>query len=330
MDKRVYKGIKQEKRGVCVNTKKITEGAILLAIYTVLFLVFLYVPLLGKLLTLALPIPFIYYTAKYNWKDGLLFFAGAVGISIIIGSLLTIPTTFIFGLTGFTIGYFIHNKKSRFSTFMTATLVMLVNIVLQYVLISVFFDINFLQEFIAAIDESFKQSIAIYELLGQEVPANLEQQLASFVMILQLVLPTILVMVSACLVLIIQLVSFPIIKRLGIEIPNALPFRDLTLPKVIVWLYLIVLLISFIVPINQGTFLYSAIINLMFIMQFLFIFQGITFVFNFAHKKKVTKAVPVIVTIFAILNPLLNQVLQILGIIDVGFDLRKKIEMKKQ
>lgn len=47
-------------------TKFITEGAALLAIYAILLLVSLYVPVLGTVVTFALPLPFILFTIKYR------------------------------------------------------------------------------------------------------------------------------------------------------------------------------------------------------------------------------------------------------------------------
>ena len=48
------------------NTKFITEGAALLAIYAMLLLISMYVPILGTVVTFALPLPFILLTIRYK------------------------------------------------------------------------------------------------------------------------------------------------------------------------------------------------------------------------------------------------------------------------
>lgn len=57
-------------------TKFITEGAALLAIYAILLLVSLYVPVLGTVVTFALPLPFILFTIKYRLSNAFIIFTG--------------------------------------------------------------------------------------------------------------------------------------------------------------------------------------------------------------------------------------------------------------
>ena len=48
--------------------------------------------------------------------------------------------------------------------------------------------------------------------------------------------------------------------------------------------------------------------------------------FFFAHGKNLSNTIPIVVTVITVLNPLLMQIVQLLGIIDLGFDLRKRLE----
>lgn len=308
-----------------MKTKKITEGAIFLAIYAVLLLLFLYIPLIGTLAALVLPVPFLYYTAKYNWKDGLLLFAASIGITIILGSWMALATPFVFGLTGIIFGWFIHEKKDRLSAFLAATVVLLINLVAQYALSALLFNMNYIQEMLDMLDDSLKQSISIMEMMGQELPTETYQQFEQMLDTVTVLLPSLFVISAALIVLLIQTVSFPIVRRLGIHIPEAKPFRELSLPKSFIWYFFILVILTFILPIEKGTFLFNVVANITYVLQTLFILQGITFTFYFAHKKQIHKAIAIVVTVFALLNPLLHQIMRIIGIIDIGFDLRKKI-----
>ncbi len=59
-------------------TKFITEGAALLAIYAILLLISMYVPILGTVVTFALPLPFILLTIRYKLSNVLVIFVVAL------------------------------------------------------------------------------------------------------------------------------------------------------------------------------------------------------------------------------------------------------------
>ncbi|MEH7558544.1 DUF2232 domain-containing protein, partial [Priestia megaterium] len=81
--------------------------------------------------------------------------------------------------------------------------------------------------------------------------------------------------------------------------------------------------------IEQGTFMYVAIINIVMGLQMLVVLQGISFIFYFSHQKGYAKAIPIVVTILALIIPIILQIVRILGIIDLGFNLRKQLDTKK-
>ncbi|WAA12281.1 YybS family protein [Fervidibacillus halotolerans] len=312
-----------------MSTKKITEGAIMIAIYAVMLLIFLYLPILGVLFTFALPIPFMYFTAKHGWKDGLVFFVGAVIISFIIGNIYTLPATFMMGLTGVVYGIGLHNKMGLFNTYILATLTFVMNTVIFYFISAILLDVNYFQELIQGIEQSINEVIATFETFQQDLSTSVKQQLQEFPSIIVTILPYLLIMSSGIFVLITQLISFPILKKLGISLPNAKPFRELSLPKKFVWYFLLIMILSMFVPMEKGSFIQNAIVNLLYIIQTLFTIQGITFLFYFAHQKKMHKAIPAVVAIIFVFNPVFIILLNILGIIDVGFDLRKRIKGQK-
>ena len=313
-----------------METRKISEGAIVLATFAIMLLIFAYVPIIGTLFSIVLPVPFIYYTAKYGWKSGLLFLVGALLITIIIGSFINLPATILFGATGFVFGWFIHIEKDRLSTFIAATLTFLIVFTGIFAASIVFFEMNFIEELQLMVDESIQRSVNLLEMVGQPISQDIIQMFQETFEIFLILIPTLFVLLSALIVLLIQLVSFPIIQRFGIKVLDAKPFRELSLPKSFIWYFLVVLILSFFITEDQkGTFLYNAILNLVYIIQMLFIFQGFTFIFYYFHEKKASKAIPILITIFSFLLPVVLQIVRILGIIDLGFDLRKRLTGKK-
>jgi uncharacterized protein YybS (DUF2232 family) len=80
---------------------------------------------------------------------------------------------------------------------------------------------------------------------------------------------------------------------------------------------------------EEGTYWFWVIANLSFILQMLMVLQGLSFVFYITHVKGYPKAVPIVVIVLIFLLPFILYIVRILGIIDLGFDLRKRLGEKK-
>lgn len=311
------------------NVHKLTEGALFLAIYAVLLLITLYIPVLGIVVNLFLALPFIMFAAKNDRKSSIVLLIGAVFISLIVGTLLAIPLALAYGMTGLVIGDFIREKKSRASAYIAASIVFLVNVVIQYAVAVAFFKMDFIKESIQLFKESITMSMNMLDTLGQTPNEQFMEQLEAGVDMIGALTPSLFVLASFMIVFIIQLVSFPIIKRFGTDIPGWKPFRELKLPKSLLWYYLLALLASIVFNPTEGSYWFLALVNLAFVLQLFMILQGLSFIFFISHEKGISRAVPVIVTVLAIFIPILLYIVRILGIIDLGFDLRQRIGKKQ-
>jgi uncharacterized protein YybS (DUF2232 family) len=310
------------------NVQKLTEGAVLLAAYTVLLLITMYIPVLGMIINLFLPLPFMIFFAKNDTKISFVFLIGSVVISLIVGSIFAVPLTLAYGLTGAVMGYLIRKEKNRGTVFMAGSLVFLLNLIVQYVVAVMFFQYNFIEEMMKAFRESVNMSLEMLESLGQDPGQKVAEQLLSSINMIETLMPSLFVIVSFIIVFLIQLVSLPILKKFGVKIGKWKAFRDLTLPKSLIWYYLAVLLISMTVNPEEGSYLFSALLNLSFILQLCMIVQGLSFIFYVSFIKGYSTAIPVTVTILSFILPIFLYVVRILGIIDLGFDLRQRL--KKQ
>lgn len=311
------------------NVHKLTEGALLLAAFAVLMLMTLYIPVLGMVSNLFLALPFIMFAAKNDRKSSIVFFVGALLISFIVGTVLALPLTLLYGLTGIVIGDFIREKKSRISGYIAGTFAFLMITILTYAASVTFFNIDIIKESMQAIKLSMDQSKEMLDALGQTVDPKMMEQFEKGIDMLETLVPSIFVMASILIVLIIELISFPIAKRFGIEIPNWTPFRELQLPKSLLWYYLGVLIASLFFNPEEGTFWYTALINLAFVLQFFMVLQGLSLIYYFSYQKSYPKALPIIITVLTFLVPFFLSIVRILGIIDLGFDFRKRISERK-
>jgi uncharacterized protein YybS (DUF2232 family) len=148
--------------------------------------------------------------------------------------------------------------------------------------------------------------------------------------LIKTLIPTLFVVSSFFIVFIIQLVSFPIIKRFGVKVEKWKSFKEISLPKSLLYYFLLTVLLSMFMNPEEGTFWYMAIINLTYILQFLMVFQGYTFIFYYFDKKGISKAISITIAIVSFLIPIFLYIVGILGIIDLGFDLRKGFTKKER
>jgi uncharacterized protein YybS (DUF2232 family) len=223
------------------------------------------------------------------------------------------------------LGWNIYHQREALITFSTSTLALLCSVVVVYIISATLFDMNFIKEAQTIFKEVMDQTISMFNYMGENTDQIKEQLTEAYDLIISL-LPSLLILSSALIVLIIQFISYPILKRFGIHVKAAKPFREITLPKSLIWYFLITTFLSFIVEAEKGTFLYNVFINLLYLIDILFVLQAITFIFDYCYKKRIHKAWAIVVSVFIMLNPVFNQLAKILGIIDLGFELRKRIQ----
>ncbi len=130
------------------NTRRLTEGAILLAAFAVLLLITIYVPVIGMVVNLFLPVPFILFAAKNDWKSIIVFVITSLLLSFVVGSIVSLPLTLAYGTTGAVMGALIHRKKGKMTMLVSGSLVFLVNIILIYAVSIYFFKVDMIQQLI--------------------------------------------------------------------------------------------------------------------------------------------------------------------------------------
>lgn len=283
-------------------------------------------PILGMITNLFLVLPFVLFAYKNDRKSMLVFFIAALLISLIVGTVFAIPVAITFGLTGLVMGDFIRERKSREAIYFGSSIAFLLTLVMTYVISVAFFQVDFIDETIAATKSSIESSVSIMESLGQTPDEKQMEELLAGVEAGRYLKPTLFVMASFLAVFFIQLVSFPVARRFQVEVPDWKPFRFLQLPKSILWVYLFSIIASMVFNPEEGSFTFMAIVNIAFLLQWLMVLQGLAFIYYFSYAKKFPKAVPIMFTVGVLLFPQLLYIVRILGIIDLGFDLRKRIK----
>lgn len=306
-------------------TKFITEGAALLAIYAILLLVSLYVPFLGALVTFALPLPFILLTIKYRLSNAFVIFTAALFVTVIVSQPMSLVQTIMFGLIGIVLGYMYKKRKKPVEILIAGTLAYLIGIMLIYVASIKFFNIDLMKQMQNMFSESIAQSEKIVSAAGMPISKEQKELFEQFNDVLQTLFPSLLVMASVCCSWITVMISGSVLRRLKHDVAPWPKFKDIQLPKSIIWYYVIFILLETFIKVEPTSYLHMVFSNLYVIFTLLLVLQGLTFITFLAYRKGLTKGVPIISFIVCMFIPMLFPLVTILGIIDLGISLRSKI-----
>ncbi|MFL6559741.1 MAG: YybS family protein [Bacillus sp. (in: firmicutes)] len=312
------------------DVRKLTEGAVLLAAFAALLLITIYVPVVGSILNLVLPLPFIMFSVKNNLKLIAAFLVAAIFIAFIAGSLMGVGLMLIYGSVGAVIGYLLQKGKSRTFILIASSLTFMAGLVISYVVMVAFMKIDIIHELTVALNESVKSSEAMLKAMGREDQVErLKEQNALMLKQIVTLAPSALIFASILSSFITQWICFPIAKRFGVNVQPWGSFRNLVLPKSLLWYYLIALGMMLLLHPQEGTYLYSVLINARYILETFIMLQGLALLFFIFHQKSVAKGLAVLVVILTFMIPIVRYIIMLLGITDLGFDFRKRFEMKE-
>lgn len=308
------------------NIRWITEGAVLLAVYVVLLLATLYMPIVGIILPFTLPIPFLIFAMRHEWRYSLILLATASLLSIVVSSLLTISTAIMFGTTGIVLGIMYKHKKSALQLLVAGALIYTINLVAIYIISVTFFSYNFIQQTQELITQSIASSEQFMRAAGIQVNENQLAQMKQLPKIMGYALPSLVIMGSFMMSWLTLIIATPILKRLRFEVQPWPPFREIQMPKSVLYYYVLFLVLAMFIQVQEGSYLYIAILNLNLILPILMTIQGFSFLFLYCYKKEYPKFLPIVVVVLSIFIPFLFSLMSFLGIIDLGFSLRSRLK----
>lgn len=307
----------------------IREGLLTTAVFLALVLLALIVPFAALLLFFFLPVPFVRFTYKHGWIASSLLGLFSFFLLLFILGPLAPPLLLLFCVSGIVIGELYRRKESAFGVFAGAALSVIGGLVITYVGIMAFTDTDPVAQFQSVMEESLSSTEQMFGVDPEEETEAVEQMIG-FIDNLSVIVPALLVIVGGVAAFLIQLVAAASLRHKGAEPSRFPPLREWSLPKVFIWYYLAALILSFI-NISEGEegMLHTLSSNLMPVMEILMILQGISFLFFFFYIKKQSIFLPIMITFSLVVLPFMLPIIRILGIIDLGFDLRTRLKSQK-
>lgn len=306
-------------------TRAMTQGAAMLALFTIFFAIAMYVPLISIIAFLIAPIPIAWYAAKFSRSQAILISVLAFILALIIGGLVGAALSTIFIVTGIVIGDGIYRKKSKLYLFMATGVSVLLTFSILFLVTSKFMNINFVTEGIDLFKASYEESSKYAsQQLGQELPAESMEEMFDYIVTTIPATITIGVFVISFVILTITLAFF---KRINMQVPQFAPFKDMRLPKAVLWYYLIILAINLFIQPESGSTLSVITINFSIVLWILLTIQGVSLFFYLIDTFKYPAFLKVLTVLISI--PLYSFVV-LVGILDLGFNVREYITGKNQ
>lgn len=313
------------------HSKKITEGALLIAIYTVILLISIFVPFVFIFGLLILPIPFVFYTYRHHLQASLAMFIVTLLISFMIIPPITIPITIFVALGGIMTGLAIQKKVSPYETWARGTIGFIVGFLFIFLFTHFVLKINWAHEIDLVVEESLEISQQFTQQIGlgeqtEEQMQFLQDQLS----MLKHLIPVTISIIAIIIAFITQWLSYQVINRIERETLRFPPFRQLKLPTPLIWIYFFAIVVMLFESDLDST-LYIGSYNVFLIAGFFMALQGFSFIFFYAHHKWKSNVLPVTSIILALLFPFfVLYFIRIIGIIDIGFGLKERISTNRK
>ncbi|MFD2627357.1 YybS family protein [Oceanobacillus kapialis] len=311
-------------------SKIIVDGAMMIAIYAILLLIGVFAPVISIIAMVLLPIPFVVFTARHGWKPAIVMWLGATVISILIATVFAFPVTVLMGAGGIMIGAAIFRKLSAHETWARGTFGFIFGLLFAFVFTQMVFDVNWAQEIEQQMNASMDVTFETLGDFGLSDQQQVEEMMGQTIDQIVSLLPVMLVGGAVIMAFISQWLSYKMINRLDKRELRFPPFRTLRFPTSLIWVYFFALIGSFLVG-DTTSFLYTGAQNILVLTGLLMTLQGFSFIFFYAHHKKMSKAIPVFSVVLTLLFPtLLLFLVRFIGIIDLGFGMRDRLAKKDE
>ncbi len=239
--------------------------------------------------------------------------------------------TLLAGFGGLFLGGALYHKRSSYEALAIGSVGFIIGLVTTFLITQLLLGVDLMEEF----NNSMNQAFSTFERLFSGIleGESMEAEMADFRELIDFIpdiIPSILAIAGVLMAFVSQWITYKLINRIENKQLKFVKFKNFKLPTSVLWYYFVALILNYVTMDSDGL-LYLAAINVFILTGALLVIQGFSFVFFYASMKKWSKAIPILIVVFSLLLPqILMYLVRILGIIDIGFPLRERIEEKKE
>lgn len=283
------------------------------------------VPGVGVLALFVIPLPMMLLRMSGTRKVGVSFLVASIVVVLLLPSLQLSLFIVSFLLIGFVMAEALLHHQSKLSTLNWVVITLLFSFTLNYVLIVQFLNVNWVNQIQQFFQSKEKQIIDLFAPFDST--GSFETVVQSTFLMYELSLPTLLISGVVLIAFISVSLTFSMGKKFvkGFTFPKFPPFYRLKLPMTLVVIYGILLLVSFLQPMEIASNGHILFVNAMNIFRALFVLQGISFLHYALRTMKAPNILLVLVTLLALF---FHSITVLIGILDTGMNLRNWIDRK--
>lgn len=288
--------------------RAVTEGAMMLAMVGL----FLYINRLSGhafdgILSFVMPLPAVFYIAKYGFKQGLILAVSMFLLGLIIADLISLFYVITAIVVGLVYGYGIYKDKDNGWLLLWTTLLTAISFFIEMVLLAGFFGYNYTNEV----------SVLIETLQGmgmENLPENIDTLILS-------IYPLAMLMTAFVQALVTHILAVILLKRLQIKTRSIKPLSQIFIPKKVALLLALGLFANLGVRMTSDETVQIVLTNIGFFSMLIFCIDAYVFMMIVAKisKRSYLGILSVVMFLF------IPYVGVAIGMFDSFTDLRKRV-----
>ncbi|MDI9370201.1 MAG: DUF2232 domain-containing protein [Synergistaceae bacterium] len=314
------------------STRSLVESALLAGLAVVLFMAAHFLPIIGAAFSLLAPAPLVVLGLRHDMKKATLGLAVATLLAAaFLGPVSSLFFLLGFGVLGVGLGFLARKFDRGVEVLMYGILVSLGSKLLLMVVAGKLTGINPFQLDGAEMQEMVDKIFLFYETTGmsRESLTAVKEQFTETIRLLPVIFPAILSMAAALDCYLSYVISSFVLKRAGGNpLPELPSFTEWRFPKSVFSAFVVSILLTMLGSMGKDWgFALKAGVNLRLLVNFLFLFQGLSLIWFFLKRKTsggFGRFLRTIVIILTVMIPILSNIAVILGIGDMWLDLRSR------
>ena len=305
------------------------EGGLVVAIAVILGLISTYIPVIGMFVDFFWALPFAVLSVRLGiQKAAYALMATILLLSLFIGPVFTIRLALSFGFTGLALGFAIQKNFSAVKIFMVTLMVSFASQIVAMMILLFVMDINFIDNQVSMVRESFEQTFSLYESLGvdQSQIEQAREQVEPAISLLNLLMPTLILLMALINTVVCFFTAKWIFPKIGLFVPPMLPFAQWRFPVAFLYLMVLALLGLYWGETRNLTLLYTVSVNANILALLVGFIQGLSVLSFVADRFTISKLIRRLVFLMIFLNFMLFQIIAFTGLFDMFFDYRRRFK----
>lgn len=314
------------------NTRRVLEILWIIAAISLIIVNTIYIPSLATMAIFILPIPItLLYIRNGHVITLFAVCISAVLVSIMYNPLIVMLYTFIYVLTGISLGYCINEGKKNSVCIIVTSISIAVGTIAQFIIYSNFINKVGITASLNLIVEAIKEPLKIAKdtYISMGAPSELIEAINEAIKIVTIqkiiiIIPVIILANSLIQSYINYFITSKILLKSNPKVDKITSFSRIYIPNLIAAFIIIIVCLGIILDsrgINIGAYIYGIS---MYILRFLFSLNGAAFfAYIFRNKLKFSRVLSAIILLMGLILPIFSDIYLVSGTMDIILNLRE-------